>query len=261
MSCIVICAQGSHQYGDQMSSHRCKALATLTQSEVIFQVPSLRSVSYHGRWGSGRTHAPFSIFPSWNLPFGFSTHISYTSYTKIPCCPWTWRLPLSFCLSLSSSSWRASFILSFSGKFGQMKQPSASSWHLRQNSTAASVCGHFFLHQQTYVSGFLLLSNFSFMGCLMNYVVKIVLDCSNDLKVKKTRCTAESHKSVMSNSRVWARRVVRGSQARCLPSYSVPSILEWQHVSLCELEAFTTPVHYLFVFFYDLVDFKVTLFS
>ena len=65
----------------------------------------------------------------------------------------------------------------------------------------------------------------------------------------------------MSNSRLWARRVMRGSQARCLPSYSVPLILEWQHVSLCELEAFTTPVHYLFVFFYNLVDFKVTLFS
>lgn len=111
------------------------------------------------------------------------------------------------------------------------------------------------------VSGFLLLSNFSFIGCLKNYVVKIVLDCSNDLKVKKTpRCTAESHQRVMSNSRLWARRVVRGSQARCLPSYSVPSMLEWQRLSLCGLEAFTTPVHYLFVFSYSLADFKVSLF-
>ena len=139
MSCIVIYAQGTHQYGDRISSHRCKALTTLTQSEMIFQVLSLRSVSYHGRWKSGRTHALFSIFPSWNLPFGFSTHISYTSYTKIPCCPWTRRLPLSLYLSLSSS-WRASLILSFSGKVCQMRQPSESPWHLGQNSTGASVC-------------------------------------------------------------------------------------------------------------------------
>ena len=49
----------------------------------------------------------------------------------------------------------------------------------------------------------------------MNYVVKIVLDCSNDLKVKKTpRCTAESHKSVVSNSRLWAGRLLRGRQAQ-----------------------------------------------
>lgn len=110
--------------------------------------------------------------------------------------------------------------------------------------------------------GFLLLSNVSFIGCLMNYVVKIVLDCSNDLKVKKTpRCTAESHKSVVSNSRLWAGRLLRGRQAHCLPGCSVPSMLEWQCLSLCELEAFTTPVHYRFVFSYNLVDFKVTLFS
>lgn len=49
MSCIVIDAQESHQYGDRMSSQRCKALTTPTQSEMIFQVPTLSSVSYHGR--------------------------------------------------------------------------------------------------------------------------------------------------------------------------------------------------------------------
>lgn len=36
------------------------------------------------------------------------------------------------------------------------------------------------------VNGFLLLSNFSFIGCSIHYVVKILLDCSDDLKVKKT---------------------------------------------------------------------------
>ena len=96
----------------------------------------------------------------------------------------------------------------------------------------------------------------------MNYVVKIVLDCSNDLKVKKTpRCTAESHKSVVSNSRLSAGRFVGGRQAHCLAGCSVPWMLEWQYLSLCELEAFTTPVHCPFVFSYNLVDFKVTLFS
>ena len=103
------------------------------------------------------------------------------------------------------------------------------------------------------VNGFLLLSNFSFTGCSIHYVVKILLDCSDDLKVKKT--LDEKILGVQ-------QRVTKGS---CWPTadcgqtsaerepgvlFQVAlflSMLDWQYRSLCKLEGPVTPALFLFV--------------
>lgn len=84
-------------------------------------------------------------------------------------------------------------------------------------------------------NGLLLVGNFSLIGSLVPCVVKILLHCSDALKVKKTldeeilRCIVENHKRVMlSYSRLWTGES-RGSQASCLPSCSSPVMLEWWH--------------------------------
>lgn len=67
------------------------------------------------------------------------------------------------------------------------------------------------------------MGNFSLIGSLIPCVVKILLQCSNALKVKKTldeeilRCIVENHKRVMlSYRRLWTGEVTR--QPSKLPS-------------------------------------------